>query len=90
VPFGKDEALAVYLNGTDLPQEVYAECSLDGLGALFKHVLGGHGAVGGDWTGERESALYLYGPSAEAMHGAIREVLEKYPLCRGARVVRFA
>jgi hypothetical protein len=31
--------------------------------------------------------LYMYGPDAEALFAAIKEILRSSPLCRGARII---
>jgi hypothetical protein len=42
------------------------------------------------WQGPRETALYLYGQSADAMLARIRPFLDIYPLCQKARIVKLA
>jgi hypothetical protein len=39
------------------------------------------------WDGPRETALYLYGRSAETMLARIRSFLDTYPLCQKAWIV---
>jgi hypothetical protein len=86
--FGTSEGLAVYLNGTDLPDSVYEECDLDRVYQEFGRLLGSEGRVVSHWQGPQETALYLYGPSADAMLSRIRPFLDSYPLCHKARVVK--
>jgi hypothetical protein len=86
--FGTSEGLAVYLNGTDLPDAVYEECDLDFVYQEFGRLLGSDGRVVSHWQGPQETALYLYGPSADAMLSRIRACLDSYPLCDKARVVK--
>jgi hypothetical protein len=86
--FGSCEGLAVYLNGTDLPDAVYAECDLDVVYEEFGRLVGSEGRVVSHWQGPQETALYLYGPSADAMLARIRPFLDAYPLCQKARVVK--
>ena len=87
--FGTLEGMAVYLNGVDLDPEVYASCdvnevaetlanSIDGL-ALFSH-----------WHGNKETALYFYAPSFEAMKAATADFISTYPLCQKCRVEKIA
>lgn len=90
VPFGKNEGLAIYLNGTDLPDQVYAECDVNDLFAEVNRLLGEEGSIQGHWQGPTETALYLYGPSAEKMRSLIANHLATYPLCQKARVVQIA
>jgi hypothetical protein len=88
VPFGNHEGLAVYLNGTDLPDEVYAECDSNFVYSEFNRLLGTDGKVHSHWQGPTETALYMYGPSFETMQGRLAGFLGSYPLCQRARVVQ--
>jgi hypothetical protein len=89
-PFGKNEGLAVYLNGTDLPDEVYAECDSNFVYDEFNRLLGADGKVHSHWDGPTETALYMYGPSFETMKRRIAGFLASYPLCQRARVTQIA
>jgi len=88
IRFGRKEGLAVYLDGVGLPDSVYETCSADWLAGL---IFGTLTAVGGEirssWVGPNETAIYMYGPSAEEMYAALEPILAEYPLCRNARVV---
>jgi hypothetical protein len=90
VPFGTAEGLAIYLNGTDLPDEVYQQCDFDVVTETIGTLLGQKGSVQGYWQGPSETALYLYGDSAEEMRGLISGFLAEYPLCQKARVETIA
>ena len=85
VPFGKLEGLAIYFNGTDLPDEVYENCDINHVVSEIERLLGDQGAVQGYWEGPTETALYLYGKSVDEMKQAIAELMTEYPLCQKAR-----
>src|SRR5262245_58912132 len=85
-PFGFMEGLAIYLNGTDLPDEVYQTCDVNELFDEINGLLGDRGEILGHWQGPRETALYIYGYSADEMKSLIAEPLANYPLCQKARV----
>lgn len=85
--FGAFEGLAVYLNGTDLPDEVYAQSDVNFVYDELGRLLGDEGRVVSHWDGPRETALYLYGRSADTMLSRIRPFLDSYPLCQKARIV---
>ncbi|MET7425022.1 hypothetical protein [Dactylosporangium sp. NPDC005555] len=87
ITFGVTEGLAVYLNGTDLPAEVYETNDVNDLIAALLEALGDEGAMQSYWEGPRETALYLYGPSAAHMGELIAGVLAQSPLARRCRVV---
>ena len=85
--FGAFEGLAVYLNGTDLPDAVYEQSDVNVVYEELNKLVGSEGRVVSHWQGPRETALYLYGPSAETMLSRIRPFLDTYPLCQKARIV---
>lgn len=90
VPFGLAQGLGIYLNGTDLPAEVYRDCDVNELYDEINRLLGDRGTILGHWEGPTETALYLYGNSVDEMHGLIRDHMAGYPLCQRARVVVIA
>ena len=88
--FGTFEGLAVYLNGTDLPDSVYEQCDVNVVYEEFGKLVGSEGRIVSHWQGPQETALYLYGRSAETMLSRIRPFLDTYPLCARARTVKVA
>jgi hypothetical protein len=88
--FGALEGVAVYLNGTDLPDAVYEQSDVNVVYDEFGRLLGDEGRVVSHWQGPQETALYLYGRSVETMLARIRPFLETYPLCDKARIVKIA
>jgi hypothetical protein len=49
--------------------------------------LKGHGQIENHWQGPAETALYIYGDSNAMMKPLIKDFLDSYPLCKGARIV---
>lgn len=90
IPFGQVEGIAVYLDGINLPHEVYAASDVNVVIAELQKRLKGHGEMQSYWEGPKETALYLYGKQADEMKRLIADFLESYPLCKGARVVTIA
>ncbi|HZW06163.1 MAG TPA: hypothetical protein VFF65_03490, partial [Phycisphaerales bacterium] len=90
VPFGKLEGIAVYLNGTDLGPEVYQSSDVNVVIEEINNAVKGRGAAADFWEGPRETALYLYGASADEMKSLIAPFMASYPLCRKARIERIA
>jgi hypothetical protein len=84
--FGKQQCLAIYLDGTSLPDEVYANLDFD---AVVSEI----GAAAGDdsyrgfWQGPEETGLFFYGADAEAMFARVEPVLRRLPIGQNARVV---
>lgn len=90
VSFGVNEGLALYLNGTDLPDEVYAKCDSNVVYNELEDALEGTGSIHSWWQGPRETAFYLYGPSFDTMKQLILPFVESYPLCQKARIEKIA
>lgn len=90
VPFGRLEGLAVYLNGTDLPDHVYRECDSNFVHSEFNRLLDGSGRVLSFWQGPRETAFYVYGNSFRDMGDRLAAFVSSYPLCERCRVVQIA
>ncbi|MGO8764690.1 MAG: hypothetical protein ACLQSR_06090 [Limisphaerales bacterium] len=90
IPFGRAEGFGVYIDGINLPKEIYKTCDInlviDELNILVK----GHGSIESYWEGQSETAPYIYGDDAELMKRLIAPYLATYPLCQGARVVTIA
>jgi len=89
-PIGIREGLGVYLNGTDLPPEVYKDCDSNFVYDELNRLVAGEGVILGHWQGPTETALYLYGGSFEEMRRRISDFVATYPLCRKSRVVQIA
>jgi hypothetical protein len=90
MPFGKSEGLAIYLNGTDLEDWVYQKSDVNYVIAELDRLLGTAGKYCSYWDGPTETALYIYGPSADAMRELIVPLIDTYPLCEGARIEQIA
>jgi len=87
VTFGKVEGLGVYLDGVNLPAEVYEKCDVNFVVSELEKRIKPDGLMRAHWQGPRETALYFYGKSAGEMEKALRPFLDTYALCKNARVV---
>lgn len=90
IPFGKHEGLALYLNGTDLPDEVYENADINRVVSELSVLLGEEGQMHSHFDGETETAIYYYGSNFNTMHQLIKPFLKSYPLCQQCRVVQIA
>ncbi len=90
VPFGRDEGLALFLNGTDLPDEVYAESDVNQIISECNHLMGEAGQMKGYWEGPRETALFFYGTSYQNMKTAIDPFIASDPGCQLSRFEQIA
>jgi hypothetical protein len=89
VEFGLCECVAVFLDGTGLPVEVYTSTDINELAAQLIAVLekDGLGEIRGSWVGPTETAIFMFGLNAGNLYSGIELVLRSYPLCQNARVV---
>lgn len=90
IPFGITEGMAVYLNGTELPDDVYSTCDSNFVYSEFERLLESAGRVLSYWNGPTETAFYLYGNSFETMKSRISEFIATYPLCAKCRIEQIA
>lgn len=90
IPFGKFEGLGLFLNGTDLPDEVYANSDVNEIISECGRRMKGIGEFRSHWQGSRETALYFYGTSFSGMKSAISEFIENDPGCALSRFVQIA
>lgn len=90
LPVGRLEGLAVHINGTDLPEEVYRTCDINFVVERMDALMEGIGRQYSYWEGEQETSLYFYGTSYEKMLEAIGGFLNEYPLCQQCRTEQIA
>lgn len=90
IRFGRLEGLGLYLNGTDLPSEVYATSDVNVVIERLEELLGEDGEMHGYWEGPRETALYFYGESFSVMSERIQGFVAEEPLCQRSRIVQVA
>ena len=90
ITFGRKEGLAIYLDGLNLPENVYRECDSNFVLSEVSRLIGYEGKVERYWQGEKEMALYFYGDSFKEMKATISEFINTYPLCQGSRIAQIA
>lgn len=90
--FGNQEGLAVYLNGTDLPNEVYKTHSALAVFKECDRILQAQNAghVCSFWQGPTETALYMYGDNFTVLQESIEPFMTSYPLCQKSRIETIA
>ena len=89
-PIGQAEGLALYLNGTDLPSEVYQSNDVNKLISELQGTLGEKCFMFSWWEGGTETALYFYGENYLVMHESIKNILDVHPLCKLSRIKQIA
>ena len=84
--FGTLQCLAVFLDGTSLPDEVYANLDFEETVATIGAAAGGD-SFRGFSQGSEETGLFFFGPDADAMFARVEPVLRTLPIGQNARVV---
>ena len=90
IPVGTLEGLALYMNGIELPDEVYESCDINYAVDKINELLGMSGKLYSHWRGPQDTALYFYGESFSVMKEKMAEFLQEYPLCQKCRVEQIA
>ncbi|PKA23871.1 hypothetical protein CH381_23640 [Leptospira sp. mixed culture ATI2-C-A1] len=90
IEFGKKEGLAIYLDGVNLPKEVYENSDINDLIEKLNNSIINIGIMESYWQGETETALYFYGENSEMIKNNFMPIIENYPLCKGCRIVTIA
>lgn len=90
IEVGTLEGLAIYCNGTDLPDEVYKECDINYAIQKMEEAIEGIGRMYSYWEGANDTALYFYGTSYEEMKQRIEPFCNEYPLCQKSRIEKIA
>ena len=90
IKFGSLEGLGLYLNGTDLDDEVYEQSDSNHVYSELDRLTEGKGRVYSYWQGPTETAFYLYGNSFSEMKSLISELVDNYPLCEKCRIEQIA
>ena len=90
IEIGRASGLGLYLNGSDLPQEIYESCDSNVVFEEIDKLISEIGFIHSYWDGPSQTALYLYGISFEELNKRIENFINTYPLCQKCRVVQIA
>ena len=89
LPFGTLEVLVVYLDGVNLPDDVYAALDFEALYTSMADAV--REQAGGEarsvWTGNTETAIHFTGASADALAAVVRSMWDEVPVLQNARLV---
>lgn len=87
---GALEGMAIYLNGTDLEDDIYKSCDINYVIEKVIEMLGEQYIYHSYWEGKKETALYFYGSSFLLMKESVSEFIKTYPLCQHCRIIQTA
>ena len=84
--FGRQQCLAIYLDGVSLPDHVYAELDFERVVEQIAEAAGAE-SFRGFWQGPEETGLFYFGSNADDMFAHVEPVLRTLPIGQNARVV---
>jgi hypothetical protein len=84
--FGTHQCLAIFLDGTSLPDEVYETLDFDAVVSAIGEAAG-PASYHGFSQGSEETGMYFFGSNAEEMFARVEPVLRRLPIAQNARVV---
>ncbi len=87
IPFGVTHGFALILDGTSLPDEVYAHNDVNELASTMVTELGNDGELQSWWEGPENTALYFYGRDPERVKTVLTSAATRFPLAQGSEVV---
>mgnify|MGYP003436708781 CR=1 FL=1 len=90
INFGQLEGIGIYLDGINLPKNVYEECDINFVITEIHRLTETEYIVNRNWENETGTALYFYGESFEKMKTQIKNFVENYPLCENCRIEQIA
>jgi len=86
VPFGRTQGVALSLDGTSLPAEVYATNDVNVLIDALAAELGEDATLQSWWEGPERTNLYFYGDDAGRIRCVLSAAATRFPLAQGSRV----
>ncbi len=87
---GTLEGLAIYLNGTDLPKEIYKSCDINYVIEQLEQAVDSIGSMYSYRELDEFTALYFYGVSFSIMKEKMEHFVSSYPLCQKCRIEQIA
>ena len=90
INFGKLEGIGIYLDGINLPKNVYEESDINFIITEIHRLTETEYIVNRNWENETGTALYFYGESFEKMKTQIKDLVESYPLCENCKIEKIA
>ncbi|MGZ0017507.1 hypothetical protein [Yeosuana sp. AK3] len=90
IEFGQKEGLGIYIDGVNLDPEVYKSSDINFVISEIKKLTNDNSEITKYWEGGNETALYFYSDSFSEMKESIKEFVNSYPLCKGARIEQIA
>ncbi len=84
------EGLAIYMNGTDLAEEIYKSCDINYAIEQLERAIDGIGHMYSYRELNEFTALYFYGTSFAEMKAKMSPFISSYPLCQKCHIEQIA
>ncbi|MCA9080220.1 MAG: hypothetical protein KDA58_06650 [Planctomycetaceae bacterium] len=85
--FGLAECVAIVLDGTTLPDEVYDGSDINDMIQEMLDAIDDVGELRSWWEGPQDTILYFFALDAEELWAALKPVVEAADRCQNARVI---
>ncbi|MEZ6128360.1 MAG: hypothetical protein R3C59_06740 [Planctomycetaceae bacterium] len=85
--FGVAECVAIVLDGTTLPDEVYESSDINDMISEMVDAIEDAGELRSWWEGPTDTVLYFFGHDAEQLWSVLQPVVESYDRCQNARII---
>lgn len=85
--FGVAECLAIVLDGTTLPDEVYEATDINDMIEAMVESIGENGELRSWWEGPVNTVLFFFGLDAEELFSAMQPVIASHERCQNAQLV---
>lgn len=90
IDVGTLEGLAIYMNGTDLEEEIYKSCDINYVIEQLEQTIEGIGHMYSYGELNAFTALYFYGTSFSEMKEKMIPFISSYPLCKKCHIEQIA
>lgn len=90
IDIGSFEGIGVYIDGVNLPDEVYARNDVNDIITELETLMGERGSFYNMWQGPKWAALYFYGQSFEEMKKSIEEYTKNHEFFQGCEIKQIA
>ncbi|OMQ10337.1 hypothetical protein [[Flexibacter] sp. ATCC 35103] len=90
IPFGKNEGIAIYLDGENSEEKNQETYNLDFVQSEISRRTNTTQSAERFWKGNSTTGLYFYGQSYEKMKDEVSHFMSSYPLYKSARIAQIA
>lgn len=90
IPFGKNEGIAIYLDGENTEEKNQESYNVDFVQSEISRRTNTSQSTERFWKGNSTTGLYFYGQSYEKMKDEVSHFMSSYPLYKSARIAQIA